>query len=204
MSSEREMGVGNATNRWKDAVLGVAGSIVGLAAMRLYWQKVAPEVGSYLGSMRPDSQGGDGQASPYPPDLKRALESIALIGRHHREGEVSTAAIGRIVYAWVTGREPESDETQEMLSYLVHYVYGLSQGAIYGTLRGEAGWPDVAGGIAFATALWLFGDEMVVPMLGLQTGPTAVTPTQHLNRWGAHLFYGTATAAATQTLRRLL
>jgi hypothetical protein len=44
----------------------------------------------------------------------------------------------------------------------------------------------------------------VVPVLGLQSGPTAVPPVQHANRLGAHLAYGLATGIATGLLRRLL
>jgi len=68
----------------------------------------------------------------------------------------------------------------------------------------EDGSLDILGGPAYAAGLWLLGDELVVPMLGLQSGPTAVPPVQHANRLGAHLAYGLATGVATGLLRRLL
>ena len=71
---------------------------------------------------------------------------------------------------------------------------------MYGALREDAEFPDLAGGIAFGAALWLFNDELLVPLLGLQDGPTAAPPVQHVNRLGAHLAYGSATALTTQLL----
>lgn len=69
--------------------------------------------------------------------------------------------------------------------------------------RGRTSLVDSRGGTVFGTALWLFGDEIAVPLSGLQAGPTAVSGPQHLNRWGAHLIYGMATSLGTQLLHRL-
>jgi uncharacterized membrane protein YagU involved in acid resistance len=60
------------------------------------------------------------------------------------------------------------------------------------------------GGGIFGAGLWLIGDELIVPLLGVQRGPTAVSFTQHLNRLGAHLFYGWSTAAITRALSKFL
>lgn len=49
----------------------------------------------------------------------------------------------------------------------------LFQGGVYGALRGKVDGPDVLGGVAYGTALWLVGDGVAAPMLGLQEGPVA-------------------------------
>ena len=77
-------------------------------------------------------------------------------------------------------------------------------GGLYGLARSRTATPDAAGGAAFGTALWLFGDEFAVPLLGLAQGPTAFPVRQHLHRLGAHLAYGLATAAATQALNTVV
>lgn len=182
-------------NRWKGFVLGVAGGVVGLIAMDTYWARVAPLLSSIASSESAD--GGD-QREPDP------LESIALFGKQYRDGESSTAALGRIAYQWITAKEPQCEETKTTLSYLVHWLYGMMQGGVYGAGRSGATPPDLAGGLAFATGLWLFGDELMLPLLGLQGGPTSVPPVQHANRFGAHLAYGAGTALTTQLLNWLL
>jgi len=182
-------------NRWKGFVLGLAGGAVGLIAMDSYWQWVAPLVTSWVSNQTSESSG---HVEPQP------LDSISLIGKQYQEGESSTAALGRIAYRALTGQEAQSQETKTTLSYLVHWIYGMLQGGIYGAIRAAAGFPDIRGGLAFATGLWLFGDELTVPLLGLQGGPTSVPPRQHANRLGAHLAYGFGTAVTTQFLNRLL
>jgi hypothetical protein len=73
---------------------------------------------------------------------------------------------------------------------------------MYGALRSQADGLDLKGGLLYGTGLWLLGDELAVPALGLQGGPATVSGVQHLNRLGAHLAYGLGIATATQLLRR--
>ena len=75
-------------------------------------------------------------------------------------------------------------------------------GGLYGAVRGGVKFPDLVGGLSFATGLWLFGDELVVPLLGLQPGPAAASLVQHFNRLAAHLLYGAGLSVTTQGLYR--
>lgn len=183
------------TNRWKGFVIGMVGSAAGLVAMRAYWQNVAPKMRETLDL---------GGAEAYPDEME--LDDISAVGQQAQEEESSTAAIGRLMYQQVKGKEPETDETKELLSYLVHWGYGIIQGGVYGAWRsGENGRsPTLLSGAAFGTGLWLLGDELTVPLLGLQEGPTTVSPTGHLNRLGAHLAYGLTTAVTSRLLHTLL
>lgn len=181
-------------NPWKGFVLGAAGSIVGLLAMELYWRRVAP-------LLQPEKE-SDQESNPYPAELD--LDDISLAGRHYRKEESSTDALGRILYTQLTGKEPRYKETKATLSNLVHWVYGMLQGGIYGATQTESASSAVPYSLGFSTGLWLFGDELVVPLLGLQAGPTAAPPIQHVNRLGAHLAYGLGTALTKQLLDELL
>jgi hypothetical protein len=185
-------------NPWKGFVLGMLGSAAGLLAMQYYWERVAPAVENAL----PAPNAEQDQEGTLQPVLE-PLREVSIAGPLYREEESSTAALGRLLYARLTGHEPRSKEGANMLSYLVHWVYGLVQGGIYGALSGRGPGLDLRGGALFGTNLWLFGDEVLVPLLGLQSGPGAVSAIQHLNRLGAHVFYGTGTSAATQLLKRL-
>jgi hypothetical protein len=176
---------------------GTVGGAAGLLAMRLYWE----------GITRFQSEGDEGR----PPSRRTpehsgggsALDDVSLVGRHHRRGETSTAATGRIAFRAVTGHDP-GHQTRKRLDYGVHWAFGLSMGGLYGLLRRKAGFPDARGGMAFSTGVWLIGDELMVPLLGLQGGPTAASPAQHLNRLCAHLAYGAGLAVATQGLLRVM
>lgn len=179
-----------ADNRWKGFVLGAVGGAVGVLGMRYYWKGVTALTGE-------DPRRKEGRFGP------EELDSISLVGKHHREGESSTAAIGRILYEQATGQEP-SAETKTALSYAVHWAMSMAAGGLYGAVRGRAGIPDIAGGLALGLGLWFLGDEVAQPMLGLTRGPTAYPPELHLHGLAAHLPYGLGTAAATQLLHRII
>jgi hypothetical protein len=183
----------------KGFIVGIFGGAVGLLAMRWYWQKAAPII---------QGRGEENQNEEQldKPLIKQAgkYEDISIYGPKYQENESATGALGRILYTGIAGKEPQAKETKTLLSYLVHWVYGLAQGGVYGANRGKVEVLDVNGGILFGSALWLFGDEMAVPLLGLQQGPGGVTLRQHINRLGAHWVYGLGTAITTQLLRRII
>lgn len=183
-------------NRWKGFLMGIIGGVAGLLAMRAYWQQAAPKVRRNV-----DLGGTDA----YPDQL--ALDDISQVDRDPNAEESPTAVLGSKVYEVITDHAPETEEVRTTLSYLTHWGYGLMQGGLYGAARaadGKGRGLDLRGGASHGFGLWLMGDEITVPMLGLQTGPTAVSPTTHINRLGAHLVYGVTTAAVTQLLLRLL
>lgn len=183
-------------NRWKGLVTGMVGGAAGVFAMDAYWKKVAPAL-----EQLSKEQGIGNSVEVYPAWFD--LNSLAVADEVYQGEESSTAALGRVLYQWVTGTEPESEETKTLLSYLVHWAYGILQGGIYGALIGsDDDSLGVVSGPAYAAGLWLFGDELAVPVLGLQGGPTAVSPVQHGNRLGAHLAYGLAMGVVTSLLRR--
>jgi hypothetical protein len=177
-------------NRWKGFVLGAAGSVLGFTAMRFYRQAVTALTGKDPLIETTHSKSG-------------ALDSISLVGQHHKEGEPSTAAAGRILYRLTTGYTPQSPETRALLSHLAHWSYGMLISGVYGAMRGTTAIPDLRGGFAFGTALWII-DELGTPLLGLAKGPTAYSLRRHVHGWGIHLVYGMANSTTTQVLHRLV
>ena len=183
----------NERNHWKGLVLGAIGGIAGILAMRAYWQQVKQMTGR---DPRKDFDESD------VPDTD-VLDSVSLVGQHYKQGESTTAALGRIAYQQITGKEP-GQETQNLLSYLIHWLIGMGSSGAYGATRTQSGVLDITGGAALGTTLWLLGDEMAMPLVGLAKGPTAYPPDLHLHSWGAHIAYGLASAATTQLLYRLV
>ena len=176
-------------NPWKGALLGLVGGAAGIVAMGLYWKAL-------LAIVREDPR----EATSREPG---PLDDIAIAGPRDRPGEVSTEAIGRIVYDNLMGQEPRAKETKELLSNLVHWTIGSVSGAVYGAVRGRREPPDVAGGAALGGVLWVLS-EVGLPLLGIGKGPTGYPPREHAATLGAHAAYGTAAAGVTQVLRRLL
>jgi hypothetical protein len=167
---------------------GLLGGAAGLVAMELVKRATAPLVK---------------RRAPRPAgEPSTARSSISVIGAHHGPEESATDALGRIVYQTVTGRTPSPD-TQRKLSWAVHIGYGLAVASLYGVVGGSrdrGGARAVLGGALFGAGLWLLGDELAVPLLGLSDNPTRYPVTSHLQSLAQHLGFGVATAAATGVL----
>jgi hypothetical protein len=191
--------------RSNDVLVGLLGGAIGVMAMDLFSQEIVPRLTSDGDDQQTGQQQGQ-QTGQQQENQSQPLDDISLIGKHHRPQESSTVALGRIVYQWLADEEP-GKETKSYLSYGVHWGYGIAQGGVYGALQANADAPDLSAdltrGLAFGTTLWLFGDEGIVPILGLQKGPTAATIGTHAQRLAMHLVYGATTAAATHALKRV-
>jgi hypothetical protein len=179
-------------NRWKGLVLGAAGGAAGTLAMGYFLQAMASLSGS-----------SDSGESSNSARAWHALDDISLLGKHYHDDESSTAALGRIIYQTLAGKEPEQ-ETKTAMSQIVHWSFGTSMGALYGAIRGHAGIPDATGGALFGSAVWLFASELMIPLLGLSSGPTTSPAQAHANYLGGHIVYGVTTATVTQLLHRIL
>ena len=172
-------GIGRALAR------GTLAGVAGLVAMDLF-SRAMKNVGS--SSSESDE-----------PDGERRLDDISLVGPHAKEGEPATVAVGRIAYEKVLGSEP-SRERGAQLGKAVHWGYGLAVGALFGLLERRLPDNDLGSGLGYGAALWLLGDELAVPLLGLAEGPTAHPARVHVQALGAHLVYGLATGAAMKAM----
>jgi hypothetical protein len=181
---------------WKGLVLGLIGGAMGVGAMDVYMRRIGPLL---FGDPERNEGGDRGQRKP---SSAGPLANISLMGQHHQGAESATAALGRIAYREAVGHPP-NPETKSALSHAIHWAYGVTQGGLYGLARPQAEGVDLPAGLIFGTGLWLLGDELAVPLLGLQEGPTAYPANVHLNRLVGHLVYGATTAATTRLLHRL-
>lgn len=162
---------------------GLLGGVVGLLAMELLRRATKPLVKD---------------RAPKPTDVFLSERSMSPLGPKHEPDESATDALGRIAYEHVEHREPPK-QVKSGLSWAVHIGYGLAVATLYGAIRGKT--PHyVRDGLLFGAGLWLFGDELAVPLLGLSDKPTAYHPTHHLQALAQHLGYGVATAATTHVL----
>jgi uncharacterized membrane protein YagU involved in acid resistance len=137
--------------------------------------------------------------TPKPTDVFATERSISPFGPQHGPDEGATEALGRIAYERVVGHPP-SPEAKWTLSWAVHIAYGLAVAMAYGAIRGGRTYRPVRDGALFGAALWLLGDELAAPLLGLSDKPTAYPPTRHLQSLAQHLGFGVATATTTRIL----
>jgi len=174
--------------RIKGLGLGLIGGVAGLAAMQLAHRIMKPAVK---------------RVAPPPVLVTPRRRSMSLIGPHHQIDESATDALGRIVYSKVTHRVPSS-RVKSGLSWGVHLGHGLTLAGLYGVVRGRPlRVPHAIGsGALFGLVLWLVGDELVVPLLGLADRPSTYAAVRHVDSLVAHLAYGITTAAAANALAR--
>ncbi|MCQ3932912.1 MAG: hypothetical protein DPW16_20880 [Chloroflexi bacterium] len=177
---------------FRSLLTATVGGAAGVAAMAAYWKTVTAITG------RDPRQNKTNYAGEQP------LDSISIVGKQHERGESSTGAIGRIVYRALMGRAPQSQETRTFLSYLVHWVISLGMSGISGSLQRRRNKPDAKNGLMLGSGLFLLGDELAMPLLGLADGPTAYPPKLHIHSFGAHVAYGLASSFATKILRKFI
>ena len=83
---------------------------------------------------------------------------------------------------------------------VVHFGFGSSMAALYGTAAEVAPAVTAGWGLPFGTAVWLGAHVITVPALGLAEPVTKSTPRSEAVEFGAHLVYG----AVVEGLRRFL
>lgn len=143
--------------------------------------------------------------APRPTDVFATERAMSPWGLRHLPDETATAAVARIAYQRVAHRPPPAG-LKSALAGAVHVGYGLVVAALYGALRTPGGRRGrtprgaIASGAALGVGLWVVGDELVAPLLGLADKPTAYHPSQHAQGLIEHVAYGVAAATAARAL----
>lgn len=86
----------------------------------------------------------------------------------------------------------------------VHYGYGAAVGGLYGGLAEVVPAVGLGLGIPYATLLWLLGDEIAVPALGLSKPPTEQTAGSHASSLAAHFVYGATLDISRRILKHII
>lgn len=81
-----------------------------------------------------------------------------------------------------------------------HYALGVVPGALYGPLRHRVPALGAGRGVAYGLGLFLMNDELLNPLLGLASGPTAYPWQAHARGLVSHLVLGVATDAGMKAL----
>jgi hypothetical protein len=157
----------------RSLVRGVVAGVAGTAAMTAYQLGVAKLRGKPPATEVPERWAD----APAPAQVaKKAAD--ALGGGHH----VTLADV-------------------PLLTNVMHWLYGVSWGAIYGAAAGVASPPPAVGGIAFGAGVWSAGYAQLVP-LGIYKPPWDYPPHEVAFDLSYHLVYGIGVAAAFAALER--
>lgn len=149
---------------WKSILAGVVAGLAGGWTMSQFsraWNKILP-------SSRTNTIVASRLYSPQEWDsISRSAEWIA---------------------APFVSRRLSSRETR-IGSAIVHYAVGGAGGALYGTAAHWVPSMTRSRGGRFGIALWIVGDEIVMPALGLTEKPGTYSLRMRANAFGEHLAY---------------
>ena len=116
------------------------------------------------------------------------------------DDEPSTVKAARAIGRKVLGRSLDDDEAR-LASEALHFGYGSSIGGLYGLVAEIFPRASAGAGVPYGLFLFVFGDEVMVPTLGLAKPPTHYPPSTHLRALAAHLVYATTLEMVRRGLR---
>ncbi len=131
--------------------------------------------------------------------LQPAQSDSSQVEQRQHEPENPTVEVAQAVSRTLAGQELP-DKFKQQAGAAVHYAFGATTGALYGLLTEIAPAARLGFGLAYATAVWLAADEIMLPVLKLSRPPNQYPLSKHVEGLGAHLVYG----ATTEGLRRAL
>ncbi len=114
-------------------------------------------------------------ARPGPPYRIAAEKTLRLLGVKPTEQQLDRAAL------------------------VFHYGLAISWSPLYALLRRRARLRPIPAGLAMGTAMSVLADELMTPALGFSAPDRAYPLVTHLRGVAAHLAFGLAVAAVTET-----
>jgi hypothetical protein len=86
----------------------------------------------------------------------------------------------------------------------IHYFLGVAPGALYGVYRHRIRGLDAGRGLLYGLGLFIVMDEIVAPLAGLASGPTAYPWQAHARGVAGHLTVGAVTDTVVGVLDEVL
>jgi hypothetical protein len=117
------------------------------------------------------------------------------------EEESATLKTAEAIAHRVLHRELTPDE-KKVAEPLVHYVYGTLIGGVYGALAEVMPIVKLGGGTVYGSAVWLGGDEIALPLLGLAKPPNQYPVSSHVYALVSHWVYGVTLEGVRRTIQK--
>ncbi|MBV9183945.1 MAG: DUF1440 domain-containing protein [Acidobacteria bacterium] len=183
------------TNVLKGAVAGTLGGIAGVVAMttlQLLTDAITGSIGSQ--PVRQLSMRGGRH------DIARLKSQARRSGR--QQSDATILAAERLKRA-VLG-ENISARFRHRAGLALHYAFGAAVGTTYGYAVEKLPLTRVLQGIPFGLVVWMVGEEVALPVLGLSDSPNEYRTKDHLNAMATHALFGVTTELVRAKARRLL
>ncbi|MDQ3256885.1 MAG: DUF1440 domain-containing protein [Acidobacteriota bacterium] len=119
-----------------------------------------------------------------------------------RGNEYPPEVLAEKISETVAGAELDK-ETKQKYGNMVHWGYGIMWGGLFGALRDRAPLVGTANGVGFGTGLWLIGDEVMMPLMGLSPSSTKFPWQNHARAAVNHVAYGATLGLTYGLLRKL-
>lgn len=134
---------------------------------------------------------------------KQPSQQPANRGSSQSEDTNATAKMADLVSEKVLHRKLSLEE-EKKAAPVVHYGYGALAGGLYGAAAEIVPAVKKGGGTFYATALFVGGDEIAVPALGLSRPALTYPLSVHANALASHLVYGLSTEVGRRVMRAIL
>lgn len=170
--------------RTSSAIGAVAGLAGGLAASFVMNQVMAHLSGTHRGT-----------------DPQRSKQFLAARKKRSQAAD-PTGRAAEVVARNLLGR-PLTQREREISGPLVHYIFGAVAGAAYGVTAEAQPKMTIGRGVPYGIAIWLFGDEIAVPALGLKPNSTEASLEAHGAMFASHVVYGLTLETMRRTVRKL-
>lgn len=166
----------------KSVIAGIVGGLAGAWAMNEF-QAVSRGVSEAWkrSAHQPEKPGSQGDSQEDDATMKTADRLALLFADQHL-----------------------TKEQKKKAGPVVHYAFGAVVGAVYGVIADLAPSMTKGMGTAYGTAVWLAGDEIGVPALGLSKAPAEYPFSVHANSLGSHIVYGASLDLVRRGVRALL
>jgi uncharacterized membrane protein YagU involved in acid resistance len=115
----------------------------------------------------------------------------------------STVKVADFVSEQVTDHKVPR-KRQNLAGNIVHYGFGTSMGILFGLLNDRRDEKHILSGIAFGAGVWLFADNVMLPLLGIAKSPFKIALKDHAYALSAHLVYGSALSRALTEEKHLI
>lgn len=119
------------------------------------------------------------------------------------EDDDATERLASAISENIFGKELTEAE-KEAAGTVVHYAFGTVTGAMYGAMAELAPVVTAGLGMPYGAAIWIAGDEGIVPALGLSKSPTEYPLSTHAYAFASHLFYGLTVEVVRRAVRKAL
>lgn len=186
-------------NVWKGLAAGLVGGIIASWTMNRFqamWsrQEVGVEKPHGAQGIKPYVEG-------LGSDEVTAVRAVVPGGKQQQDDP--TEKVARVVAEGVLDRTLKESE-KEPAGEVVHYVFGIASGALYGGLAEVAPQVTAAAGLPFGAVFWLTADELAVPLFGLSKKPTEYPLSEHAYSLCSHLVYALTAEAVRRAVRKAL